>query len=266
LAYQIQKPVQKPILDMKKPQIIDMHTGVQARIVAVMATYADRYDVVGDAIRSILPQVDRLIICDNSGGMYPILDKLDIKHARWGSVGVYTSDDDFKDMGKFIAKVNPDTIYLTVDDDLIYPDGYAAYMAMAAIKHKGIVTLHGKKLATDFAAKGVDKMFDLNIQCLEPWSEYAQVHVPGTGVMAWASNRIPNINLDDKRYTHQGFADWAVAEWAQENGVPITVLPHAADYLTYNPKMEGKTTLWTHDSPRKWFDIAKKINWQLFID
>jgi hypothetical protein len=35
----------------------------------MMATYADRYDIVPDTINSILPQVDELHICDNTGGL-----------------------------------------------------------------------------------------------------------------------------------------------------------------------------------------------------
>lgn len=169
---------------------------------AGMATLSDRHDMRGMAINSILPQVDRLIVADG---------------------------DHRGDQAKFLGceYAPAGTVFVAVDDDLIYPPDYIDALLAGLERHPGsIVSFHGWKM--DEAGE----LYVENYRCLENVWEDVEVHVAGTGVCAFS--------LDTLRPTMDWFgsvnADVWLALKAQTLGIPRVVLAHRSYWLGYSQK------------------------------
>jgi hypothetical protein len=167
---------------------------------AGMATMSSRDDMRQMAVNSLLPQVDRLIVAngDTRGDQAKFLA---CEHAPAGSV------------------------FLGVDDDLIYPPDYVATILAGLDRHPGcIVSFHGWNM-DDAGELYVD-----NYRCLENVAADIPVHVAGTGVCAF--------NLDTVRPLMSDFesvnADVWLALKAERAGIPRVVLAHPSYWLGYS--------------------------------
>lgn len=90
-------------------------------IIANMATYPAREDVIKTTVPQIAKQVDKLILCLNEFEEIPdFLKKIQ-------NVEAIIPNEDFKDVGKFISEHGEDDEVFYVDDDIIYPDNYVIY-------------------------------------------------------------------------------------------------------------------------------------------
>jgi hypothetical protein len=125
--------------------------------------------------------------------------------------------------------------YFSCDDDLIYPDGYVAYLKAGVDKYDALVSLHGKKYlrpVTDF------RNWAGNYRCLNTVSEDVQVDVVGSGVCAFHTDRL-KIRMD--AFKKKNMSDLYLSKQAKEQEVSMVVLKHTKDYLTYLPQ---KDTIW----------------------
>jgi hypothetical protein len=147
-----------------------------------------------------------------------------------------------------------DGLYLGCDDDLAYPPDYADVMA-AWVDHwagQALVTTHGRILRprarsflhADFAAKTLDDV------ARGRWVNY-----PGGCGLAFDTRlgvptHVPGRNTEEP----------GLAVWAQRVGVPIWLVAHPADWLTYlldrtaplepDPDQPGYT-IWAEESAGK---------------
>lgn len=196
------------------------------QIVAGMATVAGNEMALRVAVMSLLPQVDRLFLYLNGFSEAP-------HFVRSNSKISYFLDQDgtqYGDAGKFwgLGQVS-DAVYLTCDDDIIYPDDYVSQMVaeLAQLAGKGIVAVHGSILLQPNAG-----YYESNSRAVfhftNPLMRRRQVHVPGTGTCVFHAAEF-RMTLSDFR--HPNMADLWVAAYLQREGLPAYVVPRASRWL-----------------------------------
>ncbi|MGE0716134.1 MAG: glycosyltransferase family 2 protein, partial [Alphaproteobacteria bacterium] len=140
-----------------KPVLVPPAPAEPARpmVVAGMATMPTRGETFPIALHSILPQVDRL---------YLFLDRFAEPPVAADPKIVVLRSQDFGDLranGKLLGLVmcaHP-TIYLSVDDDILYPPDFARRMTelLAAEPGPAALGVHGARLRTPFASYRDDR-------------------------------------------------------------------------------------------------------------
>ena len=136
---------------------------------------------------------------------------------------------------KFTMAEHSKGYFFGCDDDLVYPDGYVAYMKTGVDKYNGIVSLHGKKYLSPV---GDFRKYAGNYRCLNTVSEDVHVNVIGSGCCAFHTDRL-KISLSD--FKKKNMSDFYLSKIATEQGVPMVVLKHDINYLSYLPQID---TIW----------------------
>lgn len=91
-------------------------------IIANMATFPGRADVLEASINRIIPQVDKLNLCLNEYKKIP-------EYLKTPKINAFIPDDNYRDVGKFVCddfQADDDVLY--IDDDIIYPENYVVKM------------------------------------------------------------------------------------------------------------------------------------------
>ena len=131
-------------------------------------------------------------------------------------------------------------LYLGCDDDLQYPDDYVPTMLHWVKRWKGraLVTAHGRVLTPE-AKRFTDASMAVAPRAR---SNGGWVNYPGGCAMAFDTrlslpSAVPGKNLEEA---------W-LAVWGQQQNVPMWLVPHAPDWLTY--LLEGKNlpTIWEEE-------------------
>lgn len=178
---------------------------------AGMATLTERPGSRAMAIDSLLPQVDRLIVANG---------------------------DERGDQAKFLGCIDAPagTVFLGVDDDLIYPPDYVDNILAGLDRHPGcIVSFHGWSMD----ARG--ELYANNYRCLEDVWDDVDVQVAGTGVCAFSVDTIRPVMSDFESVN----ADVWLAVRAQREKIRRVVLAHPSYWLGYS-QMPMARTLYTH--------------------
>ncbi|MGF9693382.1 FkbM family methyltransferase [Rhizobium sp. 0TCS1.26] len=195
-------------------------------IFAGMASIPGNEDGLRAAVTSIVPQVDKLFLTLNGfdeapeflAGMDKVQYHLEPDGARYG------------DAGKFWGlQFSESSIYLTCDDDIVYPRDYAVRMAteLAWTGGKAIVCAHGSLLSQPFENYYDDSSRAvLHFQQSQLHRRY--VHVPGTGTCAFHTATF-NPALED--FLAPNMADIWVTKFAREGGIPCINVPRQANWL-----------------------------------
>ena len=192
-------------------------------IYAGMATMPGREDSFSLAKESIIGQVDHLFVYDNA--VMP----------------------DLTDNGKFwgLTQINEPCIYLTLDDDLMYPPDYVKTCVDALERHEGhIITFHGKRLL------GMGRNYykgHENYRCLGTVDRDVKVHVAGTGVTAFFSSHLDAakvIESPDRR-----MSDLVFSQIAAEAGVPIMCIAHQEGWIAHLP-IDFEKTIYAQEKNR----------------
>lgn len=121
-----------------------------------------------------------------------------------------------------------DGIYLSCDDDFIYPPDYVSRMVSNVERWGGraLVTAHGRTYPpkpTDAADQIRGRSATLT--CNVPHGRW--VNHAGTGALAWDASRI-EVPLE---YPVINRTDVQLSAWANREGIPIWVVPHKARWL-----------------------------------
>jgi hypothetical protein len=151
---------------------------------------------------------------------------------KYSNVFWATFDNSQGDTMKFCMSRLPNQIYLTCDDDLIYPPDYVQNMVDACEDYKCIVTHHGKTYEGARPIQSYRRSFTVNARCLNTCSGDRWLHVPGTGCMAFNTKDF-KISIADFEY--KNMADVIVAREAHKQGVKIMGLKHSAGWIKYIP-------------------------------
>jgi glycosyltransferase involved in cell wall biosynthesis len=207
------------------------------QIVCGVATILDRKEALSDAVTSILPQVDKLIIYQND--YKEIFDFL--RHEKIEVISALDTLEDIGDAGKYY-KINDfnDANYFSIDDDLNYPSNYVDILLDLLYRFDGrvIVTAHGRvvkprvKSYYDDALNVFHFSDEVNFLCA--------VHFGGTGVMAF-NTRKTAITFSEFKY--KNMADVWMGHYAQRKGIPILVVPHSKSWISQSEKFSQELTI-----------------------
>lgn len=203
----------------------------ERRIVSV-ASY-NRMESLLKTVESIYNQCDELnIFLNDFYGEIPqrFLDD---------KINIYFSDNRFGDALKFARLKDSDGYYLTIDDDLIYPENYVDYMVARCKEYSNqrVVTLHGKKFQS-FPIQSYYKSHSEYYHCLQPMRKNVLVQFGGTGVMCFHTSL---MKIPFHFFKLPNMADIWVGKYCKENNIEMICITHPKDFLKYQ---EQKTTIY----------------------
>lgn len=226
-------------------------------IVAGMASFHARLDVVPDAVASLIDQVDILYLYLNNVNTFP-------DFARHPKIKVFLSKDhlgDLTDNGKFFMLGNlKNSYYFSCDDDMIYPPDYVSNTLkyLYAMDNKGIVGYHGHiwtniPMIHYYVGKNGEPPTEK--VCYRYWHKLdktIKVDVHSTGHMAFHTDYF-KFKITDLPYMKM--TDIIVAKMAKDRGLEMFTIPRPGAWIRYNQKMNnpGRYTIcgdfdWTDDS------------------
>ncbi|MEZ2219249.1 FkbM family methyltransferase [Rhizobium sp. RCC_161_2] len=195
-------------------------------IIAGMATVAGNEIALRATVMSLLPQVDRLYVYLNGFTEAPrfIAEHPKIRHF------IDTDGSRYGDAGKFwgLEQVE-DAIYVTCDDDIIYPDDFVARMVgeLAQLRGQAVVSVHGSIILQP--SRGYYKERGRAVFHYErSLMRRRRVHVAATGTGAFHSS-VVKMTLADFR--HRNMADIWLAEYLHRQGIPAYAVPRKEGWL-----------------------------------
>ena len=198
-------------------------------IVAGMATMPDRLPYLEEVIEIIRPQVDALRVYLNN--FVEIPDFLRPGEALLSS----EARGDLGAEGKLYWIDGKDglddyTHYLTIDDDLGYPDNYVSTLKHEFDSRDGqaIIGVHGSTFLNpveDFVTSR-----DERFRFYEPLKKARQVHLLGTATTFWGRDTI-QLDLDND-FPMRNASDLQLAVAAQHQGVPMIAIPRPEQWIT----------------------------------
>lgn len=207
----------------------------ERRIVSV-ASY-NRMESLLKTVESIYNQCDELnIFLNDFYGEIPQIF-LDDK------INIYFSDNRFGDALKFARLEDSEGYYLTIDDDLIYPENYVDYMVARCKEYSNqrVITLHGRKFQS-FPIQSYYKSHSEYYHCLQPMRKNVLVQFGGTGVMCFHTSL---LKIPFHFFELPNMADIWVGKYCIENNIEIICITHPKDFLKYTPQ---KTTIYDTES------------------
>jgi hypothetical protein len=189
-----------------------------------MATMHSRLDSFRAALPAIVPQVDRLYLFLDGHAAVPdfVVDPRIIVMRSSEEGPLHCS-------GRFLGLVREaeDCIFVTFDDDIVYPPDYVATLAAALARFRGraIVGFHGVSFAPPFGSYLHDRTichFQAGL------SHDVRVDLLGTGTTAFVASRLP---LDPRRWPSGTMDDLIVSLTAEDRGIPRVALARRPRYL-----------------------------------
>lgn len=202
-------------------------------IIAGMATMPGRELSLARCCWSLYRQVDRLVVYGNGYETAAPFERVAGRVANILFVPGGTCD--LGAAGKFLGlelmtlpEWGPEDLYLSVDDDFIYPADYAATMARGQRAWRGVVTLHGTIFPASMTGYGQRERHNIMTTVLAD----LPVEMGGTGAMAFAPHQLP-LTLDD--FTLGNNNDMELSWHARRHGLPIVTLAHPRGYVRYKP-------------------------------
>lgn len=206
-------------------------------IICGMATVEGREDSLKDTINSIINQVDKLIVYQNGyKERFDFLNNNKIEIISSLDTGI-----DMGDAGKFYRVGDfKDSYYLSIDDDLIYPEDYVQKIIhnLKKYNNKIIVSFHGRILDEnlDTYYNGHSKVF----RCLGEVEEDEFIHFGGTGVMGFHTSF---VDIDFNYFKHPNMADIWVGLFARDRKIPILCISHDDKWILHTTKINLNETI-----------------------
>jgi hypothetical protein len=203
-------------------------------VICGIASIPGREESLERVLDSLISQVDYIFLVLNYGE-HPRPQYLD----KYTNVWWVVCDNSKGDAMKFAStRFSGDGYYFSCDDDLIYPPDYVQYMCSKVDQYKSIVTLHGKRYDI-VPVKSFRRDFTANIHCLHHCYIDTEVHVGGTGVMAFHTD---TFKVYRSMLPEKNMADVQIALLAKQQGVKIIAVAHEGNYLKYID--QGNRTIW----------------------
>jgi hypothetical protein len=209
-------------------------------ITAQLATIPQRGASLRMAIKTLLPQVERLNVMFN-GHDLPRIQEIDYEFNN-DSLWCFRRSNQMGDAEKFWKVEEHEGYFFTADDDLIYPPDYVQYMIEKIEQYgrKSIVTLHGRNYLPGKIGKYYGSSYRLNtFHCLSTVEGDNDVMLGGTGVMAFHTDTI-KVKYSD--FQLPNMADLWMAIQAKQQGVTIKVVEHKSGWLGVG--YDGEDTIW----------------------
>jgi hypothetical protein len=133
--------------------------------------------------------------------------------------------------------------YLTIDDDIVYPNDYVDHMIQRCKDYENskIITLHGRSFDR-FPIKSYYSFPSERYSCFSNVKHDVKVQFGGTGVMCFHTNLL-KLKID--YFEKPNMADIWIGKYALLNNIEIIVAKHGGNYVQYIPQ---KTTIYNVES------------------
>ena len=192
-------------------------------ITANLATIKSRRYTLQGVIDSLKDQVDTVRVYAND--YVP-----EVRDAE-----VYTGED-YTDNSKFYWLLESEGIYLSCDDDLIYPPDYVETILEGMRKYPGCwITFHGRKLL----GYGLDYYRGhLVYRCLGDVAGDYELDVPGTGVSAFNTK---DFKFDMREWKYKRMSDIMAGQEIAKRKKKIICLSHKSGWIKH---LENKSTIY----------------------
>jgi len=220
-----------------------------------VASIPSRLDSFRKTIASIIDQVDHIFVHLNNFQSTPeflINSKISITYSM--------TYGDLRDTGKFLAlrEVSEDSVFFTIDDDIIYPEDYVVRMigALKKFKYRAIIGVHGV-----IYPENTKSFFDrITMHFMKALPVPIPVSLLGTGTVCF---RVGTIKPEVGDFTTHGMADIFFAGIAKGLKVPMIAIDRGEGWL-FDPDQtdSGKTSLYneTRTNSLKHNDALKSLN------
>lgn len=207
-------------------------------VICGVATIKNRVENLKITVNSVIDQIDRLIVYQNGyDEIFDFLQNPKIKVISSLNTGI-----DMGDAGKFyeISKYD-NCYYFTIDDDLIYPKNYILNLIkyLRRYKNQVIVSHHGRIMKD--SPKSYYKDVLMSYRCLDDIESVTKVHFGGTGVMGLHTGFVKNLNFN--HFKIPNMADIWMGVFAEDNNIPILVLPHKKGWIKTSLDLKSTETL-----------------------
>lgn len=220
---------------------------------ANIATHAARSNSLRHTVDSLLPQVDEIRIYFNDCDI-PIWAELNPKIFPFKGI-------DITDNAKFyfLTMSEPDEIYLTIDDDIIYPRDYVEITKRWLQKYP-VISYHGKRINLNSNYKESYYYGGHYVYSFRSTTNTNQlVHIPGTGVMAidLAKYQPPKHSL--YQHPYQKMSDLVFAVQAAIDKQPIYTPVHQGDWLKITRNTTSICTEFQRAPQKKQIELVNKL-------
>ena len=237
------------VMNTEERRRTPLTSGTIDPIIAGMASINGRAKSLEDAVESVLPYVDRLVVTLNSYDHVPEF----LKHPK---IEVHQMDNELGDAAKFIGVPYYPAFFLSIDDDIIYPKDYV-WNLVNAIRDKRkegkrvVIGVHGKVMKTRPIAsfyRGHKSMY----HCKDALNDDKTCDMLGTGTTAWHTADF-QIRVED--FKHRNMADVIVALQAKRQGVEMIAIKRPNGWIKLSEKINHhKDTIYAHNSSNVAYD------------
>ena len=204
------------------------------QIIVSVASIPSRCVGLIRVIETLSPQCTQMMVYLNG---YRLPDQLPVLPRR-ENVHYHISLVNEGPRGKFLFADRMPGYRIVCDDDLFYPHDYVYTMIqhITKLQRKAIVGLHGKLL---LYRKPPEPMTYKFYRYNDTVTDYCPVHMLGTGVMAYHTSAF-NVGFN---CLEKGKIDDQVAIMAQDQQVPMVVVPHDKDWVKMDPVLSETDAL-----------------------
>lgn len=191
-------------------------------IIANMATFPARSDVLPDSLARILPQVDKINLCLNSYEKIP-------EYLNQPKINAFIPGQDYRDVGKFVVNdFSNDDYILYMDDDLIYPADYVSVLISEHQKYQSfspIIGVHGVIYPDVYDGQvGCRVVFSFR----QALNSSRVVNQLGTGTILCKGYQAVKLNY---MIGSERFVDVRYSRYAYENGWPLICISRSLSWL-----------------------------------
>lgn len=225
------------------------------QIIVSLASIPARRAGLVTVIESLIDQCDRMFVCLNGHPREEFKNLPDCSRIYYS-----WQEHNIGPRGKFMYSSVLPGYHIIVDDDLIYPTNYVYTMIqhIERLKRQTVVGLHGKLLLYRRDQPMTFKFYRYDQEI----TDYEPVHMLGTGVMAY-HRQVFDI---DYRQLDEGKIDDQVALMAQQQRVPLIVVPHKLGWVQNNTSVSEIQAL--HQNMDLKRSASERIhswpNWKLY--
>lgn len=210
------------------------------KVIASMATMPSRIKALSQAVLSLINQVDELRIYLNEFESIPNF----LLHPK---ITVFRSQEhlgDLGDVGKFYKAEDIEGYHLTADDDIIYPPDYVNYMVsqVELEGRKAVISAHGRTFSA-FPVQSYYRAEGLRISCLKTLDKNINVHVIGTGVMAYHTD---TLKIPHRIFKFTNMSDIWVSLYCTNLGIPKIICAHKKGWLTLSTKYNSSDSIFSN--------------------
>ena len=208
---------------------INIDIPAKEKVTAYMATFPTRELIIAEAVESLLPQVDKLVIWVNGEMELPQICYHEKVELYWGKdvLGF-----DIGCAGKFAFAFEWEGYIFTVDDDIVYPPDYVqkSIAKIEEYNRKCVLSWHGRRTVLPMTVYRSAKDMIKNCSFQQNVEEDTECHIIGTGVMFFhASTIVPKYDFMEMRHTN--VSDIHFAQSMDMRGIRTIVPAHDRKWL-----------------------------------